>query len=151
MNEMDKVQAMKSEMKFLSGYVKNLRMYSILYDTQDQKGLMVNDSIMDYLHYTRSVIDCRKQNHVHNNPILVAMEEIEKQNSRLNSEHARAYLDLSAIEQLHNDQRQLLLDYYIRDLDKKVICQRCGDITRSTFYRRLNKALANLYDLLRNP
>ncbi len=150
MNEMDKVHEMKNEMMFLKGYVKNLRMYSILYDNQEEKGLMINDSIMDYLHYTRSVIDCRKQNRVQNNPILIAMEQIEKQNSRISAEHARAYIDLSAIEQLHHNQSQLLIDYYIRDLDKEVICKRCGDITRSTFYRRLNKALASLYDLLRS-
>ena len=68
---------------------------------------------------------------------------------REEKQHAHAYLILAAIEQLSIKDRTILLDFYIREYPKEYICQRQGAIVMSTLYRRIEKALLNLYPLLR--
>ena len=142
------IKEMKKEMLFLKAYIKKLRMYSVLYNDQFEP-LKVEDQLTDYIHYTKSVIDCRRNNHNYENPILKAMERLEIKRNQEEKAHAHAYLILSAIEQLSTKERNLLLDHYIREYNKEIICMRQGDIVLSTFYRRLDRALLHLYVILR--
>lgn len=144
----EQIKEMKKEMKFLSAYLKKLRMYSNIYD-EGFMPLKVEDKLSDYIHYTKSIIDCRSRNVSNEDPVLKAMERLEIKKKREEKQHAHAYLILAAIEQLSIKDRTILLDFYIREYPKEYICQRQGAIVMSTLYRRIEKALLNLYPLLR--
>ena len=51
-------QQIKKEMLFLQRYAEELRLHSVLYE-EDGRHLQIEDELVDYLHYTRSVLDLR--------------------------------------------------------------------------------------------
>lgn len=148
MKNENEIKAVKKELLFLKQYAANLRMHSAVYGKKDQM-LYVEDELVNYLHYTRSIIDCTRG--YHNNGENVIIEAMMKRDKikRIRKEHdSRAYVLMKALEQLSPSENQLLTDVYIRSLPKKVILRHQGEVVDSTFYRRINKACYQLYLLL---
>lgn len=137
---------MKKRLLELQTYMRKLRLQSAIYDTNDVQ-LQVNDDLMDYMHYTKSVIDCRKRTMVYEDPIVYAMDQQQKQQAYQRKQEFECLCLLKAIHQLPIIYRQLLLDYYVRGVHRFHIMQQLG-IVESTFYRRHQKALSLLQDML---
>lgn len=148
MKNQNEIKIVKKELLFLKQYAKNLRMHSAIYGKQDQT-LFVEDELVDYLHYTKSIIDCtKKQRGGGENPLLIAMMKRDKIQRIRKENDSKAYVLMKALEQLSPNENTLLMDVYIRSLPKKIILRHQGEVVDSTFYRRLNKACYHLYLLL---
>ncbi len=130
----------------LKEYMRKLRLQSAIYDMEEEQ-LQVEDDIMEYIHYTKSMIDCRKRITVYEDPIIYAIDQQEKELANRKKHQFECLCVLKAIYQLPTMYSELLLDYYVRDLHRFQIMQRCG-IVESTFYRRHQKALEKLVELL---
>lgn len=72
------------------------------------------------------------------------MRHLQKQ-----SRDHHAYQLLQTILQLPKQEKDLLLDMYVRGLDRRIIMLHQGDIVESTLYRRLQRAYQHVYELLR--
>ena len=136
------LQTLKQEMEFLRYYCANMRLKSLL--REKGEALQVEDDIMDYLHYSKSVISLKRQQGKEENYVLSSMEKMQKHKEDLQSRDERAYILLGGIAQLKEQEAQLLLDVYVRQYDKKKILQRLGGVVESTYHRRLKKALLHL-------
>ncbi len=148
MNQIEKqiIVEMKKEMEFLKQYTQELRLHSALYH-KDCDSLQVEDDVVDYLHYTKSIIHVSKDQHNQFEPVLKAMERMQNRKLKHNERHMHAYMLLQIIMQLPELERELLLDLYVRNRDKKVILMHQGDIVESTLYRRLHRALLHVNTL----
>lgn len=131
----------------LKEYMRKLRLQSAIYDMEEEQ-LQVEDDIMEYIHYTKSMIDCRKRITVYENPIIYAIEQQEIKQANRRKYQFECLCVLKAIYQLPNLYKELLLDYYVRDLHRFQIMKRF-EIVESTFYRRHQKALEKLDELLK--
>ena len=140
---------MKEEMEFLRRYTRQLRVQKSLYG-QNVVELEANDDIMDYLSYTKSIIDVTNTTRGSVEPAFEAMKRKQSVQVYLEKRNQHAYMLMQAIKGLDSKDRSLLLDVYVKNLDRKVILYRHGDIVESTYYRRLDKALLALYDLISN-
>lgn len=141
-----KIKYMQQRLIELKEYMRTLRLQSAIYDTKDEQ-LQVQDDLMEYVHYTKSVIDCRKRTVIYEDPVLYAMEKQEQHHQYQKQQQFRFLCLLQAIYQLPSQDCQLLLDYYVRDVHRYQIMNHLG-IVESTFYRRHEKALLRLSSLL---
>ena len=141
------IRQVKKELLFLKQYAANLRMHSALYGGKEEM-LYVEDELVDYLHYTRSIIDCSHHPHHYENPLLKAMIKKEQAQQLKKEQDYRAYMIMQALEQLEPLEKRLLMDVYIKSLPKSLILRHQGEVVESTYYRRLNKACIHLYELL---
>jgi hypothetical protein len=141
---------MKKKMKQLQKYTATLRLRSILYD-ESNRSLEVEDDLVDYLNYTKSIINCSssRKTYYSGDPVLSAMEKRHKNQQERKKQDEDFYVLLLAIQQLPELERNLLFDLYVRNLDKKVIELRQGGIVESTLHRRLNRALEHLWEYLK--
>lgn len=148
MNQKEKqiVLQMKKEMEFLKQYTQELRIHSALY-SNNSSSLQIEDDVVDYLHYTKSIIHVSNDQQNHYEPVLKAMERMDYVNNKKNERHLHAYVLLQIIMQLPVLEKELLLDLYVRNLNKKVILLHQGDIVESTLYRRLQRALLRAHKL----
>lgn len=148
-NEAASIRAVKERMHFLKQYTASLRLHSILY-AQDGEGLQVEDNLVDYLHYTRSMLRAtEKQGYYEKgNAVLNAMELQARDKRKAAQKDRQAYILLEAIKQLKGLERDLLLDIYVKQVDKEIILRHQGNIVESTFHRRLRKACLHLAFLL---
>ena len=141
-------QQIKKEMLFLQRYAEELRLHSVLYE-EDGRHLQIEDELVDYLHYTRSVLDLRNDCKQRKEPVLKAMEQRNLRHLQKQSRDHHAYQLLQTILQLPKQEKDLLLDMYVRGLDRRIILLHQGDIVESTLYRRLQRAYQHVYELLR--
>ena len=102
--------------------------------------------MVDYLHYTRSILHAsEKQGYCNKGSAVInAMELQQKDKQKTAQKDRQAYILLEAIKQLKDMERDLLLDIYVKQVDKKLILQHQGSIVESTFHRRLRKACLHL-------
>lgn len=141
---------MKKKMKQLQKYTATLRLRSVLYD-EESKTLEIQDNLVDYLNYTKSIIYCSSNRKVYygNDPVLTAMEKRRKRQEDRKRQDKELYVLLLAMKQLPELEKNLLFDLYVRNLDKKVVEMRQGGIVESTLHRRLNRALEHLWEYLK--
>lgn len=143
------VRAMKKHLLFLKQYSATLRLHSALYAQQGEE-LHIDDNLVDYLHYSKSIIHANG-NHaytINENEILTAMEKQRRNKKKAEQRDKQAYLLLEGIKQLSSDERSLLLDVYVRQLDKAIVLQHQGDVVESTLHRRLRRACLHLAMIL---
>lgn len=142
------IREMKKRLEFLRTYAASLRLYSNFEDTS--YGLQVEDGIMEYLHYSSSILQSRGKKGSYNsyNPVLEAMMKQEASREMKTKKDELAYLLMQGIRQLQTPFDKLLQDLYISDLPRAEILHRQGDIVESTLNRRLRKALLQLAELL---
>lgn len=138
---------MKQQMQFLKQYSAQLRLYSTLYGTNETT-LQVEDNLVDYLHYTSSIIHCNTKSHSRKDPYLKAMERQEQRHLYETKQEKHAFELLQSIQHLKKQEADLLFDLYVRCYSRVVIMQRQGNIVESTLNRRLNQALLHLALLL---
>lgn len=141
------IAMMKQQMQFLKQYCAQLRLYSTLYE-EHTTSLQVEDSLVDYLHYTSSIIHCNTMNHTRKDPYLKAMERQEQRHLHETKQEKHVYELLQSIHHLKKQEADLLFDFYVRCYSRHVIMQRQGEIVESTLNRRLNQALLHLAILL---
>lgn len=145
--EQQMICIMKEKMKHLQQYTESLRIRSVLYGEEDTS-LHIEDELVDYLHYTKSVIDCSKNtNYIYKNSVLDAMERKEKTKEILLKQDREAYILLYSMQELPKLEKELLQDLYIRKVNRKMIAHHQGDIVESTLNRRIRKALLHMYIL----
>ena len=70
------LQTLKQEMEFLRYYCANMRLKSLL--REKGEALQVEDDIMDYLHYSKSVISLKRHQGKEENYVLSAMDKMQK-------------------------------------------------------------------------
>lgn len=145
-DEKKTIAHMKDELLFLREYVAQMRLHSMLDEREDI--LKIEDNLVDYLHYTSSVINCSKQPRQQKNAYLQAMERQALKRQYKEQSANKVYTLLSAMEQLPASEKNLLQDRYIRNLSTKAIQMRQGDIVESTLHRRLHRAYLHLAALL---
>lgn len=138
---------MKKEMMFLKQYSAQLRLHSVLYH-QDHTTLQVEDGLLEYLHYTTSILRCTQAPKQRKDVYLEAMQRQEKKQQEKSRQEQRAYVLLQGIHQLSLLEEELLFDLFVRNYERKVIMLRQGDIVESTLRRRMNRALMKLAVLL---
>lgn len=143
------VKVMKKRLQFLKQYSAGLRLHSALYAEQGNE-LQVEDSLVDYLHYSKSILCANKKPTYGSkeNEILIAMEKQQKAKLKAEQRDQQAYILLEGIKQLHENEKQLLLDIYVKQLDRRIILHHQGDIVESTMHRRLRKACLHLAQIL---
>lgn len=148
-NIKETVRDMKKRLQFLKQYTAGLRLYSAIYSQQGTE-LQVEDSLVDYLHYSKSILCAnRKPTYgMKENEILVAMEKQQKDKKKAEQRDYQAYILLEGIKQLHAKEKQLLLDIYVKQLDKRIILLHQGDVVESTMHRRVRKACLHLAQIL---
>ena len=147
MNQLE-INLVKKDLFFLKQYAANLRMHSALYGSKEQ-ALYVEDELVNYMHYTKSIIECTSQpRNYDENPIIKAMMKREKLQALRKEQDYRAFVLMKALEQLSSLEKRLLIDVYVRSLPKQIVLRHQGEVVDSTYYRRLNKACQNLYQLL---
>lgn len=147
MNQIE-ITLVKKELLFLKQYAANLRMHSALYGSKEE-ALYVEDELINYMRYTKSIIDCTSQpRNYEENAVIKAMMKREKLQQLRKEQDYRAYILMKALEQLPPLENKLLIDVYVRCLPKQIILRHQGEVVESTYYRRLNKACEKLYQLL---
>lgn len=138
------VHEMKNRLQYLKYYCANIRLHSVLYG-DEQEELYVEDGVQDYLHYTKSIVHIdTKKTYLRHDPIVKAMAKQDQQKEALTRRDASAYVLLQGIAQLSQVERELLLDTYVRQLDRNVMMTKAGGIAESTYHRRLHKAILHL-------
>lgn len=142
--EDETIREMKKKLMFLRTYAASLRLYSNFEETPH--GLQVEDGLMEYLHYSRSIVQSngKKGGYSSYDPVLEAMMKQEAHSQQRARKDQLAYLLMQGIRQLPSPLDQLLQDLYIKDLDKALILHHQGDIVESTMNRRVRKALLQL-------
>lgn len=147
-DEAQTIRNMKHKLLFLKQYTASLRLHSVLYGEECVQ-LQVEDDISDYLNYTRSIVQTSKTSgYVHKDPVLEAMERQRRAKERVMEQDQRAYVLLQGILQLEEQERELLLDLYVRGLKRDLVLRHQGDIVESTLNRRLRRACLHLAALL---
>lgn len=141
-------KVMKQQMLFLKHYVASLRFHSVLYGEETQH-LQVEDELVDYLHYSKSVIQAqRKKSYQEKEDAIVeAMMRQQKDQAYLAERDEHAYLLLQGIAQLENQDREALLNVYVRQIPMQTILLRQG-IVESTYHRHLQRAYVHLAIIL---
>lgn len=130
-DEAQTIRNMKRQLLFLKQYTASLRLHSVLYG-EDCVQLQVEDELSDYLNYTRSIVQTsRNGGYVHRDPVLDAMERQRR-----------------AREKVMEQEKELLLDVYVRGLKRELVLRHQGDIVESTLNRRLRRACLHLAALL---
>ena len=124
-------QHMKRELLFLKEYAKRLRLQSALYG-EDTPPLLVEDELVDYMHYTKSIVHTGKGHKEKKDAVLRAMEQRQRMRNRQLAQDEHAYILLQAILQLDVQKKELLIDMYVRDLPRAVILRHQGDVVEST-------------------
>ena len=111
---------MKRQLLFLKQYTASLRLHSVLYG-EDCVQLQVEDELSDYLNYTRSIVQTsRNGGYVHRDPVLDAMERQRRAREKVMEQDQRAYVLLQGILQLEEQEKELLLDVYVRGLKREL-------------------------------
>lgn len=139
---------MRARLHYLKYYCMNIRLQSMLYG--DEAGaLRVEDGLEDYICYTKSIVQVKRQRTAQwHDPVLNALQKQQKDKDVLAKRDATAYVLLQGIAQLKEKERELLLDIYVRQYDRKTIMAKAGGIVESTYHRRLHQALIHLAILL---
>ena len=138
-DEAQTIRNMKRQLLFLKQYTASLRLHSVL----------VEDELSDYLNYTRSIVQTsRNGGYVHRDPVLDAMERQRRVREKVMEQDQRAYVLLQGILQLEEQEKELLLDLYVRGLKRELVLRHQGDIVESTLNRRLRRACRHLAALL---
>ena len=133
-DEAQTIRNMKRQLLFLKQYTASLRLHSVLYG-EDCVQLQVEDELSDYLNYTRSIVQTsRNGGYVHRDPVLDAMERQRRAREKV-------------MEQ-EEQEKELLLDVYVRGLKRELVLRHQGDIVESTLNRRLRRACLHLAALL---
>ena len=147
-DEAQTIRNMKRQLLFLKQYTASLRLHSLLYG-EDCVQLQVEDELSDYLNYTRSIVQTsRNGGYVHRDPVLDAMERQRRVREKVMEQDQRAYVLLQGILQLEEQEKELLLDLYVRGLKRELVLRHQGDIVESTLNRRLRRACRHLAALL---
>ena len=147
-DENQTVHNMKRQLRFLKQYTASLRLHSALYGEESVQ-LQVEDELSDYLNYTRSIVQTSKNSsYVHTDPVLEAMERQRRARERVQKQDQKAYVLLQGILQLKDLEKELLLDLYVRGLERSLVLRHQGDIVESTLNRRLRRACLHLAALL---
>ena len=141
-------QYMKGELLFLKQYAKRLRLQSALYG-EETSSLQVEDELVDYMHYTKSIVHTGSGHKEKQDAVLRAMEQRQRVRSQQLAQDERAYMLLQAILQLDKQKQELLLDMYVRGLPRPMILRHQGDVVESTLNRRLRRSYVQLAVLLK--
>lgn len=143
------VKVMKKRLQFLKQYSATLRLHSALY-AQKGEELRVEDNLLDYLHYSKSILHANGKTAyaTSENAVLIAMEKQRRDKIKAEQRDKQAYILLEGIKQLPPMERLLLLDVYVRQFDKVIILQHQGDIVESTLHRRIRRACLHLAIIL---
>ncbi|MEG0360816.1 MAG: elastin [Longicatena sp.] len=142
------MQEMKEQLLFLKQYTQSLRFQSVVYGTKG-KSLQVEDGLVDYLHYSKSVIRAhKKKTSPRKDPIIDAMMKQKRHQELEKKRDEQAYFLLEGISQMEIRERDLLLDVYVRQYAKQVVFRNQGNIVESTYHRRLRKAYLQLAIIL---
>ena len=80
--------------------------------------------------------------------MLEAMERQRRARERVQKQDQKAYVLLQGILQLKDLEKELLLDLYVRGLERSLVLRHQGDIVESTLNRRLRRACLHLAVLL---
>lgn len=155
MDQIDKgktIAYMKKHLAFLKQYSASKRLEG--YESEPIHTQQVEDGAIDYLQYTRSVIQVSSSVQVDQSgrKLLDAIQRKDEEN-KIRREEAEqrdklAYRFLQGIALLEKMECELLQDIYVRGLERKVVLARHGYIVESTLNRRLAKAYVNLAIIL---
>lgn len=113
-----------------------------------------DDSIMNYLHYTKSVIDLHTHSsrNLQSNQLLDAIakkDEHEKERRRLRLERKiRCSWVLQGILRLPENEKMLLLNRYVENQEKDVVLMKTKRLSNSSYYRMHRKACLHLATIL---
>lgn len=142
------VKLMKEHLIFLKKHVANYRIHNALYGIENEN-LLVEEDVCDYLQYTKSIINSTKQTFDdYHNPVLEDREQQKKVKQRLIEQDKKAYVLLQGILHLDKKERELLMDLYVRGLDRHIVLRHQGDVVNSTLDRRIRRACLHLAELL---
>lgn len=142
--EKEQINWVKQELLQLKDYVSKVHFYS----TVQQDSLRVEDDLVSYLHYTKSIVAVNETRNTRFEPVLEAMEMQYRSRKEVSKLHQRMYAMLQAIDHLPSAEKELLVDIYIRGYDKKTIYRHQGQIVESTYYRRMNRACLHVFSYL---
>ena len=142
------IKVMKGHLNFLKKHVATYYIHNALYGGENQN-LQVEEDICEYLQYTKNVVNTSKStNDFYYNPILDVMEQQKKTKQRLIEEDKKAYFLLQGVLHLKKQERELLMDLYVRGLERQLVLRHQGDIVNSTLDRRIQRACLHLAELL---
>lgn len=142
------IKVMREHLNFLKKHVATYYIHNALYGVENQN-LQVEEDICEYLHYTKNVVNASKGvNDFYHNPILEATEQQKKTRQRLIDQDKKAYFLLQGILHLNKQERELLMDFYVRGLERQLVIRHQGDIVNSTLNRRIQRACLHLAELL---
>lgn len=142
------IKVMKGHLNFLKKHVATYYIHNALYGGENQN-LQVEEDICEYLQYTKNVVNNSKStNDFYYNPILDVMEQQKKTKQRLIEEDKKAYFLLQGVLHLKKQERELLMDLYVRGLERQLVLRHQGDIVNSTLDRRIQRACLHLAELL---
>ena len=142
------IKVMKGHLNFLKKHVATYYIHNALYGGENQN-LQVEEDICEYLQYTKNVVNNSKStNDFYYNPILDVMEQQKITKQRLIEEDKKAYFLLQGVLHLKKQERELLMDLYVRGLERQLVLRHQGDIVNSTLDRRIQRACLHLAELL---
>lgn len=144
-DEKNQILWVKEQLILLKDYVSKVHFYATL---QEDENFHVEDDLVSYLHYTKSIVSLQGVNNTRFEPVLQAMEMQYQSKKEVSKLHQRMYALLQAIDHLPHLEKELLVDVYIRGYDKQTIYRHQGQIVESTYYRRMNRACLHVFSYL---
>ena len=142
------IKIMKEHLDFLKKHFASYHIHHALYGEENQY-LQIEEDICGYLDFAKDAIYAsKKADAFYPNPIIETIELQQKIKQKLLEENKKAYFLLQGILHLKQQERELLMDLYVRGLERQLVLRHQGDIVNSTLNRRIQRACLHLAELL---